>query len=872
MGCFRSTISPALVLGALCTAALPASPATAADAATEQFLQWIADGDAFFQENPELQERSGTGWKPFNRIKWFHEQRMHGGELPAAGARWIAVEQKEQSGIRSGDEPEWTSIGPMNLGGRMIGITFHPTDANVIYAAAASGGVWKSTDNGAKWNPKTDTTPVLGVGGIAVSKANGDLVVIGTGEGVSWVDRVSGVGVLRSTDAGNTWLTTSLTYQVADGHGFHFVEAGPTGTFLAGASNGLWRSTNGGANWTQVPGPGGAFPGKNFYDAKWEPGSNTVVYACQGNAASGNGVYKSIDDGAKWLYAGTGQPATGAIGKTKLSISAQHPGTVYAVFGGFGFGPGGSPASGPLYRSTDSGSTWSLRNNTVGPGQSWYNLVVAANPSDAQTVIWGGISLYRSTNGGTAWTTLSGPPDFMWTDHHALVYEPGSSSKLWSGNDHGICRSADAGLSWTTANAGLATMQFYDVATNNVPTPYWVLGGAQDNSTWRWPGGGHWLFSASTGDGTGCGIGTVDGTRAYTENQSGFIFLRSTDSGQSWTSAGSSQTGRWVAPFSVDPANAARVYRGLNVGVRKTTDGGATWLPPGGVIAPQNPISISISPANGNTVWWVDKNGVYLTTNDGESWQTANAFGFAVGDSAREILAHPTDANAAFVTFSGYRSVAHVVRTTTLGSTWTNVTGNLSPQPVNAIAINPYDTSEWLIGTDTGVYRSTSGGSSWAPYGMGLPNAVIVDLEIQTSLQKLVAGTYGRGAWEVSLLGRMESAGHDEASGDASVVGTPRDQMPERSGLVGFVPNPGRGETAIRFTVGRMERGEVCISVYDVAGRRVAEVLRERLDSGWREVSWSGKDESGERVSVGIYFVRFEAGDVRETRKLVQLR
>lgn len=848
---------------------LSAEPAAAADQGTDEYVQWVAAGDAYFAAHPELQGQSGTGWNPFSRIKVFHEQRMHGGELPPAGARWIAVEQKQQMALRSWDQPEWVALGPKNVGGRMIGLAFHPSNPAILYAAATSGGVWKSTDNGKTWQPKTDATAVLGVGGIAVSKTNPSIVVIGTGEGVSWVDRVSGVGILRSTDAGDTWLTTSLTFQVGGGHGFHVVEGGPSGTFLAGASNGLWRSTDGGANWTQVQGPGGSFPAKQFYDAKWQAGSNTV-YACQGNAASGNGVYKSTDDGTTWV-AGTGQPGSGTIGKTKLAVSEAQSSAVYALYGGFG-GPGADTAA--LYRSTDSGATWTARQSRLVLSQTWYNLVLASSPSNAASVFFGGRDLYRSTDGGSTFAQLSLPAGFE-SDHHALTFEPRSSSRLWDGNDHGICRSTNAGTSWTTANAGLVTTQFYDVAVNNGPTPYWVLGGAQDNSTRRWPGSGDWLFAANTGDGTGAAIDAVNGTRAYSQNQGGRFFYRSTDSGQTFSVVWSTDPARFVPAFSVDPANGAHVYRAVNVGIRKTTDAGVSWS----TIAPQNAISVSISPATGKTAWWVDKNGVYRTTNDGGSWQTASAFGFTVGDSAREILAHPTDANTAFVTFSSYATVAHVVRTTNLGSTWADVTGNLPPQPVNAIAINPSDTSEWFIGADTGVYRSTNGGTNWTPFGTGLPNALIADLEIQSRLQRLVAGTYGRGAWEASLVSTNDAVPPGERtvarseSGDQAATPPPLDEpLPEKSSLIGLTPNPGRGETVVRFTVGRSEKAEVRIAVYDVSGRRVAQLLRGEIEPGWREVSWKGLDEKGNRVATGIYFIQFLAGDVRETRKVVQLR
>jgi hypothetical protein len=150
----------------------------------------------------------------------------------------------------------------------------------------------------------SDELPSIAVGGIAVAPFNTNIVVIGTGEATNNIDRVGGVGVLRSTDGGATWNTTSLTYGVNSGHGFHFVKANPlTGTILAGATDGVWRSSDDGATWTQVR------VGGNWYDGAYRPGDPNVCYAVRGDSFSQAAVRKSTDDGLTWLLAGTGQPS-----------------------------------------------------------------------------------------------------------------------------------------------------------------------------------------------------------------------------------------------------------------------------------------------------------------------------------------------------------------------------------------------------------------------------------------------------------------------------------------------------------------------------------------------------------------------------------
>jgi hypothetical protein len=190
--------------------------------------------DAFFERNPELKTTPGSGWKPYNRAKWFHQRRMDGGQLPAPDARWKAYEirQARELELGPGTRASWFSLGPSNFGGRMLSIDFDASNTSTVYVGAAGGGLWKSTDSGATWTPMTDGLPSLAVGGVAVSRTDPNVVVIGTGEPTFNIDRVTGVGILRSTDAGVTWNTTNISYTSGQGHGFHVITAGASGVFV----------------------------------------------------------------------------------------------------------------------------------------------------------------------------------------------------------------------------------------------------------------------------------------------------------------------------------------------------------------------------------------------------------------------------------------------------------------------------------------------------------------------------------------------------------------------------------------------------------------------------------------------------------------
>ena len=296
-------------------------------ARAETGLEWLEEMERYFDEHPELKDTPSSGWKPYNRKKWFLEPRLTDGKLPDPLARWNVWEEKQARAAQVAPRSTWFQIGPTNMSGRITSIAFDPTNADVVHVGSASGGVWKSTDGGDTWITTTDELPTLGVGGLVVLPSDPDVVLLGTGEGAGGGSGVDGVGILKSTDAGLTWNVTSFTRPVSGSHGFHHMEANPlTDTILAGATDGLWRSTDAGDTWTQVRTNG------QWYDVKWKPGDANRVYAAKGASGATRGVYVSTDDGATWSKSGTGQPANGSIHKTKIALSAADPTMIYVHY------------------------------------------------------------------------------------------------------------------------------------------------------------------------------------------------------------------------------------------------------------------------------------------------------------------------------------------------------------------------------------------------------------------------------------------------------------------------------------------------------------------------------------------------------------
>ncbi|MCP3860596.1 MAG: hypothetical protein GY704_13180, partial [Phycisphaeraceae bacterium] len=195
----------------------------------------------------ELKERRSSGWKPYNRVKWYVEQRLDANGIAPASARWDVWREKmarERSNPRAA-RSSWFCVGPTNISGRILDIEIDPTNTDIVYIGSASGGLWKSTDGGDTYVTLTDHLPSLAIGAVAVLPWNTDIVLIGTGEGNGANTGAHGIGILRSTDAGATWDTTNVTSPVSESHGFCVIEVNPTtGTILAGATDGLWRSTD----------------------------------------------------------------------------------------------------------------------------------------------------------------------------------------------------------------------------------------------------------------------------------------------------------------------------------------------------------------------------------------------------------------------------------------------------------------------------------------------------------------------------------------------------------------------------------------------------------------------------------------------------
>jgi hypothetical protein len=683
---------------------------------------------------------------------------------------------------------QWTQIGPSPIvgtsgaggtggsAGRVAGITADPTDPKILYIAAAGGGVWKSSDAGLTWSPKTDTQSTLFMGSITVAPSNHQILYAGTGEANNSGDSFYGRGVLKSTDGGASWtLVGSAPF---DRRAIAKIVVSPTDPNLVyaavctlaangiGTGSGIYKSINGGTSW--VNSTAAVPPGTldQWDDVVMDPTNPQVLYAADGffDGSSANAVYKTTDGGASWNVAGN-FPKGVANGRIALAISQSNAGEVVASVAATGAGGFGVKY---LLKSSDSGATW---NNISPPGnylgqQGWYDNVAAISPTDPNVIFVAGVGygsnhIFETRDGGTSWTDLTSDTagNSPHTDSHAMAFD--ANGKLLLGNDGGIWRLDNPGPGstlWTNLNAGLQITQFTGTSLNPTNANI-VYGGSQDNGTEKFNDSLNWT-QVFGGDGGYTAVDPGSPQITYTENF-GVSLARSTDGGLSYTyvttGISTNDPVNFYAPYTIDPSTPAHLLYGTNR-VYSSTDRGNNWTP----ISTPNANGwntkatinwITIAPSNSNTIYATTSDGkIFVSTDAGANWTEHDA---PAQDSFQQILVDKTSAQTAYIVRNAFDSggnVGHVFMTTNGGGAWTDISANLPNIPANAVAVDTRPgVNRIYVGNDQGVWASTNGPVyNWTQFKSGMPNAQVVTLELNNTLDVLMAGTHGRGVLEIS--------------------------------------------------------------------------------------------------------------------------
>ncbi|RMF20927.1 MAG: hypothetical protein D6765_16225, partial [Bacteroidetes bacterium] len=605
-------------------------------------------------------------------------------------AAWQEVQrQREALAAERGNPPvePWESLGPHNRGGRMLAIAFNPQNPRTVYAGSASGGLWRSYSGGQgrdAWQRVPTGFPVLGVSSIAFAPDDSTTIYIGTGEVYNLIGAGTGaayrntrgsygIGILKSTDGGQSW-EKSLDWSFEQQQGVWAVKVFPgNGDILyAATTDGVYKSTDAGESWTQV------LPVAMANDLLVHPDDPDLVLAACGNfRSSGRGIYRSSDGGATWYKIGA-PLVTDFEGKIQLNYAPSQPDVVYASFGnGFSSSNGASW----LYRSSDFGESWQLRNTTdYSKWQGWFSHDVAVHPQNPDRIVVIGIEAWVSSDGGTTLTQVSvggvgfaNPPiegpdgnaNYIHSDIHDVQYHPTNPDVVYFASDGGIHRSEDGGLSFRSANGRLQTTQFYNGVSTSLTSDGLFLGGLQDNGTIRWNGDLTWT-RISGGDGSWTAIHPLNDDILFVSSQ--FLNVRrSTDGGNGFSGVSIPRIGNtaFIAPYVISPSDGNILYAGSS-GVAKSTDGGTSWsLTNGGqALDGNNPVlSLEVAPTNPDVVYagtaptalfGGTRSRLFVTKDGGETWidVTQNL----PDRFPMDLTVHPENPATAFVTFSGFGS------------------------------------------------------------------------------------------------------------------------------------------------------------------------------------------------------------------------
>jgi photosystem II stability/assembly factor-like uncharacterized protein len=806
---------------------------------------------------------------------WFMLQRAYPYD-DIDPARYEQARRIIRQKVRSGNSPpatSWQSVGPSNIGGRITSLAIDPTTTDVVYAGAAAGGVWKSTDGGGTWSNTFNESPSIGA--LLLDPTNHSTLYVGTGEAnPGGVAIYPGNGIWRSSDAGLTWTNLGLANTGQIGKIEMHSEA-PNRLFVAALGRyrsrtedrGIFRSTDRGTSWERV-----LFLNDTTgaCDVLIDPADTNRIIAAMWTryrpltysviAGPGSGLWLSTDGGDSWNQITDGFPNNeNTLGRISLAAAPSQPSIVYAL------ATNGTAVRG-VFKSTDRGSSWTMVASPAlfsGESQVWYNNVLAVHPTNPDFVFVGMTNFYRSTNGGVGWSNAGGG---MHVDHHAVVFHPTIPSRVAVGNDGGVYTSTNTGSFWIKS-PNLPISQFY-AGTIDYSQPHRYYGGMQDNGTARTLTGSQndWQ-GIYGGDGFYVLVDPTNNNRVYVESQNGGL-ARSTNGGTSFSSArtgiSSSDRFNWSTPFAMDRLNTLKLYVGTHR-VYRTTNGMVSWTPISGDLTRGangrigTITTIDVAPSDSNVVYvGTDDAKVSVTTDGGIGW--TDVTGTLPQRWVTRVTVDPDSAHVCYVALSGYLEdsfSAHVYKTTNFGQTWFSIGGDLPDIPVNDVIVDDVQRPLLYIATDVGVMYSTNQGTNWVVLGVELPEVPVHDLTLHSPTRKLLASTHGRSAYIIDLSGIVAARDTREAS-------------PAEFVLHQNFPNPFNPWTEIQFTLPSVGQGDKVLTslvVYDALGREVETLVRGYLGSGFHIVQWNA-----EREPSGLYFYRLQHGSSHIGRKMVLLK
>lgn len=711
----------------------------------------------------------GSGWKAFKRWEWMAEKTIDSlGNFPDHLAQLnqlnMMIEQDAKrfrmqtlglgpGSVACNTRGDWKEFGPiklptnntgqMNGMGRLNAVAVHPTDSNTIFAGACAGGIWKTTDGGKNWSVYSDSLPTLGVSSIAFDPNSPNTMYMGTGDRDA--GDAAGFGVFKSTNGGNSWVqsNTGMGNRTV---GKLIVSPTNSNIVIAATNNGIYRSINAGANWSQVL-------AGDFKDIIFKPNNHNYIYATR------NGIlFRSIDNGVNWSSITNGLPTSG-MSRGVIDVNTNMPELVY-------FWLANGSVNRGFYLSRDSGTTFSTQSTTPnlhdystngsgGGGQAWYDKDMVTDPGNPAIVYAGGVNIFRSNDTGKTWTIAGYWVNKIHADQHELISCP-LTKRIFAANDGGLYYTRDLGVNWIPIKSGLAIAQIYKMDCSRTQKDI-LINGYQDNGTGNFNNG--W-FTTRGGDGMDCEIDQTDNRYSYGELYYGSIFRVFNVNTQATIADngvnGINESGGWVTPFILKEGSGNTMYIGYKNIWRSNNirNNPPTWTRISNNLGGTNGSNfteVESNIANPDIFYASRSNGTFYRSDDvNAATPNWNAVTQPIGGTINAIETDPKIQNAVYIGIGN-----RVYRSLNKGGSWTQIASNLSHN-VNCILLDTSSSKKAIyVGLNGGgVWYTDTTINVWRFYGKGLPHSLrVTDLELyydnnpKCKNHVLYASTYNRGNW-----------------------------------------------------------------------------------------------------------------------------
>jgi len=689
---------------------------------------------------------------------------------------------------------ELRCIGPALTSGRISDFAVNPADPAEYYVATASGGVWKTNNDGTTWKPVFDHEGSFSIGCIAMDPNNPHVIWVGTGENNSQRSVSYGDGVYRSEDDGNTWKNMGLKSSQHIGKiiidpknsGVVYVAAqGPL--WASGGDRGLYKTTDAGKTWKAIL---TISDNTGVSDLVMDPRDNKVLYASAYqrrrhvftliDGGPESAIYKSTDAGETWDKLTNGIPKVD-LGRIGLAISPVNPDVLYSIIEAEG-------DNGGVFRSTDRGASWEKRSSYMTTSPQYYNEIYC-DPKDVDRVYAMDTYLHVSDDGGKTFKPLGEKDKHV--DNHAIWINPDNTNYYLVGCDGGIYESYDRGVNWLF-KSNLPVTQFYNVDADNTKPFYYVYGGTQDNNSLGGPSqtisasgivNSDW-FVTTGGDGFFSKIDPEDPSIVYAESQYGVLVRYDRKNGeqlgiQPQPSAGEAPfRWNWDSPLIISHFNHEKLYFGANK-LFESTDQGNSWKEISGDLTRQidrdklkvmgriwsvdaveknastsfygSIVSLAESPLKEGTIYTgTDDGQISVTNDDGKTWVKYDKFqGVPETTYVSCLRASNFDANTVYAAFDNHKRndfTPYILKSDNGGKTWQSIAGDLPKNGYVHTVIQDYKHPNLLFaGTEFGLFFTIDGGEKWIQLKGKLPTIAVMDLAIQERENDLVLATFGRG-------------------------------------------------------------------------------------------------------------------------------